>query len=65
MDCINDLISVDNDEEMLEYMIDSACNTPIRNKMRADDTLNFISNPKNERERLRKSNNGVTTVYCK
>ena len=41
----------DIEDNMLEHMIDVACDVPTRAEDYANDTLNFIANAKNEKSR--------------
>ena len=44
-------IVISDDGEMMEHVIDVACNCPTKNEAYTDNTLSFISNPKNAKSR--------------
>ena len=44
-------IVISDDGEMMEHVIDAACDCPTKNEAYTDNTLSFISNPKNAKSR--------------
>ena len=55
----------DVEDDVLEHLIDVACDSPMRAEEYTNDTLNFISNPKNDKSRkLYERHQKQYTTYC-
>ena len=51
MHVIADAFGCNDADDMLEHLIDVACDSPMRAEECTNDALNFMSNPKNEKSR--------------